>query len=118
MKKQLYRFILAASLLSTGMAAVAQEEEPTPRPTTPRWVSGKGYWVVESNIHIPRQYTVRFYNNDQLLVYKEQLQGVQLKLERRKVKMNLKRVLEAAVLAWEKQRQVKENEGWVTAALH
>jgi hypothetical protein len=51
------------------------------------------------------------------MVYKEQVQGVLLKLEKRKVKMHLKRVLETAILAWEKQHQAKENEGWVINAV-
>ncbi len=116
MKKCLNLLVLACLLLA-GTAAFAQEEEVTPAPVAPRWVSEKGYWVVESNIHVPKQYTVRFYNNDQVMVYKEQVQGIVLKLERRRVKMNLRKVLEAAVLAWEKQRQTKENEGWVVNAI-
>lgn len=118
MKKNWKRFIVIIGLLIVQAAVIAQEEATVARPTTPRWASEKGYWVVESNIKTPRQYTIRFYNNDQVMVYKEQLQDITLKMEKRKVKMNLKRVLEAAVLAWEKQRQVKENEGWVVKSFH
>ncbi|AXY76805.1 hypothetical protein D3H65_23650 [Paraflavitalea soli] len=116
MKKCLNLLVLTC-LLMGSTAAFAQNEEDTPAPATPRWVSEKGYWVVESNVHVPKQYTVRFYNNDQVMVYKEEVQGVVLKLQRRRVKMNLKKVLETAVLAWEKQRQTKENEGWVYNAI-
>ena len=77
----------------------------------------KGYWIIESNIHVPKQYTVRFYNNDQVMVYKEEVKGVHLKVEKRKVKMHLKRVLETALVAWNKQQQAKENEGWVVNAI-
>ncbi|WP_315819272.1 hypothetical protein [Paraflavitalea speifideaquila] len=116
MKKYLTTLTVLAFLLIDQATAFAQEED-TPVPITPRWVSAKGYWVVESNVHNPKQYTIRFYNNDQVMVYKEQVQGITLKLEKRKVKMNLKRVLDAAVLAWEKKPQVKENEGWVVNAI-
>lgn len=115
--KKCLKLLVLACLLIGSTAAFAQEEEATSAPVTPRWVSEKGYWVVESNVHVPKQYTVRFYNNDQVMVYQEQVQGVVLKLEKRRVKMNLKKVLEAAVVAWEKQRQPKENEGWVYNAI-
>lgn len=117
MKKCVNVFIAITCLLMLHITALAQDDEITAAPAIPRWVSEKGYWVVESNIKIPRQYTIRFYNNDQVMVYKEQVQGVILKLQKRSVKMNLKRVLETAVLAWEKQHQVKENEGWVVNSI-
>lgn len=117
MKKCLNLLIVLACLLIGSTVALAQDEETSTAPATPRWVSEKGYWVVESNVKIPKQYTIRFYNNDQLMVYQEQVQGIVLKLQKRSVKMNLKKVLEAAVLAWEKQRQPKENEGWVVNAI-
>ncbi len=116
MKKCLNVLTVLAFLLIGQATAFAQDED-TPVPVTPRWVSDKGYWVVESNVKIPKQYTIKFYNNDQVLVYKEQVEGIVLKLEKRKVKMNLKRVLEAAVLAWQKKPQIKENEGWVVNAI-
>lgn len=117
MKKCVNVFLVITCLLMLHVTALAQDDEITAAPVTPRWVSEKGYWVVESNVHIPKQYTIRFYNNDQVMVYKEQVQGIILKLQKRRVKMNLRRVLETAVLAWEKQRQVKENEGWVVNAI-
>lgn len=119
MKQVHYRaLLLAACLLTAGTVWAQEQETATAAPlSTPRWASEKGYWIVESNIHTPRQYTIRFYNNDQVLVYKEKVQGQTLKLSRKKVKMNLKKVLETAILAWEKQPQLKENEGWVSNGL-
>lgn len=111
--------ILAVVLLCSATAfAQGEEHDQAKAPATPRWVSEKGYWIVESNIHVPKQYIVRFYNNDHTLVYKEEIKGMTLKLERRKVKMHLKQVLEAALYAWTKQQQAKENEGWVVQAMH
>lgn len=117
MKKRANQFIAIISMLMIHVAAFAQDDQPTGGPVTPRWVSEKGYWVVESNIHVPKQYTIHFYNNEHVMVYKEKVEGVVLKLQKRKVKMNLRRVLETAVLAWEKQPQPKENEGWVVNAI-
>lgn len=71
---------------------------------TPRWVSTQGYWVAESNKQQPLEHTIRFYNNDDVLVYQEKLSGVKLNLERRKVRMKLKSVLDQAVVAWQQQK--------------
>lgn len=113
MKKSIKQIFVIASLLILGTAAVAQEETTNTTPVTPRWVSEKGYWVAESNVNIPKQYTVRFYNNDHVMVYSEKIEGVVLKLDRTKVKMHLKKVLESSVVAWEVKRKASENEGWV-----
>ncbi|NII24383.1 hypothetical protein HB364_04805 [Pseudoflavitalea sp. X16] len=110
--------LIAISCLLLLHTATAQDDQESTAPATPRWVSEKGYWIVESNVNTPKQYTVRFYNNDHVVVYTEKIQGVVLRLNRRKVKMNLKRVLETAILAWEKQPRAKENQGWVASALH
>lgn len=83
-------------------AVIAQNK---PRPV-PEWVSAKGWWMVESNIHLPKQHIVYFYNNEGVLVYKEKLEGVRLNPEKRKLKMQLKQVLETTVVAWEKDRKV------------
>ena len=83
------------------------------QPSTPKWVSDKGWWVVESNIHSPKQHIVYFYNNDGTLVYKEKVEGLRLNPNKRIIKMELKQVLETSVLAWEKQHQSKENESLV-----
>lgn len=83
----------------------------------PSWVSDKGWWVVESNIHSPKQHIVYFYNNEGVLVYKEKLEGIRLKPEKAAIKMHLKEVLEASVLAWEKQHLLKENESLVVNRL-
>lgn len=116
MKKRVNLIVISCLLLLH--TAIAQDDQHSTAPAAPRWISEKGYWVVESNANMPKQFTVRFYNNDHVMVYTEKVQGVQLRLQRRKIKMNLKRVLEASILAWEKQHQPKENQGWVVSALY
>lgn len=111
--------VIACLLLGQANASAQEEAEShfKSAPTPPCWASEKGYWVVASNIHVPKQYIISFYNNDQIMVYKEEVKGVKLKLDRRKTKMHLKQVLEAAVLAWNQQQQVKEDQGWVVNAI-
>lgn len=70
----------------------------------PRWISDKGFWQVESNIHSPRKNTVYFFNSEKVLIYKENVNGVKLNLSKTRVKMRLKKALEAAILAWNNER--------------
>jgi hypothetical protein len=67
---------------------------------TPAWVSEKGYWVAENNLRTPRHCILRFYSNDNILVGTKEFSGSRLKLNRRKTKMQLKRMLEAELLQW------------------
>jgi hypothetical protein len=97
MKKMITAGLLAAILTLSYLVAPAQQEN-TP---APKWVSEKGYWVVEGNLNTPHQHTIRFYSNDDVLVYTETLKDVKLNANRRKVKMKLKKVLESAIVAWE-----------------
>jgi hypothetical protein len=114
MKKQ-FQTGIALLLFSFFAFSAAAQEEPA---TTAKWVSDKGYWVVEGNIHEPLQHTIRFYNNDDVLLYKETLSGVKLNLDKRKVKMKLKKVLESAVIAWEQKKTTEVDKSYVAAILH
>jgi hypothetical protein len=114
-------FLLTALLLMNTVAKAQEKATPVTgsnhQHKVPAYVSDRGYWIVESNIYTPRQCTIRFYNNDHVMVYTEKVEGVQLKLKRKKVKMHLKQVLETTLVAWELQKQSKENEGWVINAI-
>ena|SRR5687767_9024632 len=84
---------------------------------SPDWVSEKGWWVIESNIHTPKQHIFYFYNNDGVLVYKEKIEGMRINTTKRTTRLQLKQVLETSVLTWEKQRLRKENEALVVNIL-
>ena len=91
--------LFVATFLLAYVCAPAQENP------IPKWVSEKGYWVVEGNVHTPLNNTIRFYNNDDMLVYTETLNGVKLNINKRKVKMKLKQALETAIIAWESRKE-------------
>jgi hypothetical protein len=101
--------IIAITGLLMHAAVFAQDKAGV----SPEWVSEKGWWMVESNIHSRKQHTVYFYNNEGVLVYKEKLEGVRLKPNKRSTRMHLKKVLETTILAWEQQHQAKENDSLV-----
>ena len=53
MKTNLKFIVLLAALLSAALGGIAQEEEQPVPQQIPRWISDKGYWVVESNLKTP-----------------------------------------------------------------
>ena len=98
--------LLGAYFLLITLATSAQ----TPEPKVPRWVPTKGYWVIESNIHTPKQSTVFFYNNDGVMVYKEAVEGRRLKVENRSTRLHLAYVLQHSITAWEKNRPLAQDQ--------
>ena len=84
---------------------------------SPRWLPEKGYWVIESSLREPQNAIVHFYNDENIKVYKEEVKGYGRKLNRRKYKMQLKKMLDKAVTAWAGQQPLRENEGFFIALL-
>ncbi len=112
--KQYFKTMMAVVVLAfISFSAFAQDEQPV----IPKWVSDKGYWVIESNIKEPLNHVIRFYNNDNVLLYKEAVNGVKLNPEKRAIRMKLKKVLEASVVAWEQKKVTEENKNYVAAIL-
>lgn len=112
--KQYFKTVMAVVVLAfISFSAFAQDEQPV----TPKWVSDKGYWVIESNIKDPLNHLIRFYNNDNVLLYKEAVTSVKLNPEKRAVRMKLKKVLEVSVIAWEQKKAMEENKNYVAAIL-
>ncbi|HET6226127.1 MAG TPA: hypothetical protein VFF27_07590, partial [Bacteroidia bacterium] len=58
----------------------------------------------------PKSAIVYFYNNDNILVYQEKIEGVKLNPKKDATKMKLKKVLETAVWAWNAKQPVKESQ--------
>ena len=112
MKKIKSCLFLLVCLLVTYIGKAQNKEQSN----TPRWLSEKGYWVVESNIKTPENSIVYFYTNDHKLVYTEKVNGVVLNTSKRKTRMKLKKVLDKVVNAWETTGVVK-TEGELTAIL-
>ncbi|MES1220846.1 MAG: hypothetical protein ABUT20_35425 [Bacteroidota bacterium] len=79
------------------------------------WASDKGYWVIESNIHDPMNHIVRFYTNENVLLHTEYLSGVKLNIDKRKVKMKLKKALEETWLLCEQHKKPDAISGYISA---
>jgi hypothetical protein len=101
MKKARFNLLLVTFLL-IGSAGLAQYEAADNVPARPpRWACEKGYWVVESNIKTPENSIVRFYNNEQKLIYTENVTGTVLNTKKRSTLKKLKRALDKVINDWE-----------------
>lgn len=114
MKKKIKCLIVFLTFVVISSCSVAQSQT---HERVPKWVSDKGYWVLESNIHSPLEHTVLFYNNENILVYKESISGMRLNPKKTSVKMKLKKALEAALMACQKTGTTEENKQYLSAAL-
>lgn len=103
------KIVVTALILSLLCFAVQAQEIPS-LISKPRYVSDKGFWMVQSNVNNPKESIIYFYNNNKVEVYKEIVSGERLKLHKRKTLMSLKKILETAVLAWEQNKPIKEDE--------
>jgi hypothetical protein len=108
------KHIVITTLLAVAFTSVCYSQSESKHP---KWLSEKGYWMIESNVKTPKNNTLYFFNNDNVLVYKEKLEGVKLNINRAKVKMSLKNILEQSVTAWEQKHIANENSFLVAAAL-
>lgn len=103
-------FTLLLNFFSTAVFAQLAEEtiQTTAYPSTTE-VSEKGYWVVETNMNTPKFNTIYFYNNHNVIVYKENVNGVVINLKKRRVKKALKKALEQSILAFNQKPGSIEN---------
>jgi len=108
MKKVFSAFLI---FLFTGISSVAfsQDQDLVFTPVTPKWISDKGFWQIESNKKTPENSIIYFFNNEGTLVYKERIEGLTINLRKKKVLMTLKKVLEDSVIAWEERHSFDEN---------
>lgn len=112
--KQTIKFILAVTIFCfTSFYSLGQDEPPF----NTRWVSAKGYWVLEENIHKPTEQVIRFYNNDNLLLYQETLTNMKMNVAKRRIKMKLKKLLESTITTWEQNKIVRQNQNYVSMIL-
>ena len=86
----------------------AQESIPAFNSPKPAWIPENGYWIVESNIKTPKHAIVYFYSDDDIMIYKEEIEGIKLNLKKEKTKMKLKKLLESALWAWEAKKPINE----------
>ena len=102
--KKTFLITLITILSFFSVTAFAQTDK------APKWVPQSGYWVVETNTHDQKSSIIYFYNNNDEMVYKEKVEGMVIRTKKRSVKMNLKKVLDRSVLAYNTKHKAGENE--------
>ncbi len=117
MNKHVTNTVLSIMLSFVFIVAHTQEEDTaSSKPTTPRWASDKGYWVIKTNIKTPKSAIVYFYDNNNTLVYEEAVEGVKLNVRRARTKLKLTRAMEKAVLAYQQKQPLKQKDQLVAIA--
>lgn len=114
MFQKLKRSVIASLCFFVSVTALAQEEAAYNK--IPRYVSSKGYWVIQSNVKQPKEAVVYFYNLQHVLVYKEEVKNVKLNINRTGVKMRLKKALDKAIVAYDKGGRSFEDEKIIATA--
>ncbi|GAB2515385.1 hypothetical protein [Spirosoma aerophilum] len=71
-----------------------------------------GFWVVETTPK-SRQCTVRFYTNDQRLIYQETV-NQPININRQQTKRQLNSALEQAMFVWNATHQLPADRQWVS----
>jgi hypothetical protein len=99
------RSVLATALFIIGSFTVQAQSKKEPI------VARDGFWVVETAPK-SRQCTVRFYTNDQKLIYQETMNR-RLNIARRQTKQQLNIALEQALFVWTNTHQVPADRQWV-----
>jgi predicted LPLAT superfamily acyltransferase len=77
--------ITLAILIIAAVSSFAQNKPST-----------TGSWVIESNVKQPKVQTVKFYNNDNQLLYSETV-NKRLNINRKKIRQNLDKVLDSLI---------------------
>jgi hypothetical protein len=109
MKQVLTSIAFVAIFSIISLVSFAQEEEQQAPPAKCKWVSEKGYWVVESNIKSKSSSIIHFYNNNDTEIYSEKVEGKVLNVSKRKTLKLLSKALDASLLAWEKSQKPRED---------
>ncbi len=110
MKKQRLLFGLFLLFIVESATSFAQDERQAVAHSTSKCVSKLGYWVIESNVNTPKHNIVYFYNNDNVLVYNETIDGDVLNLNKRRTKMRLKKMVEQKVTAYVETQKESEDQ--------
>lgn len=103
-----------AALFTLSLSAFAFGQEKSQH--IPKWISTEGYWQVVSNIKAPKENVVYFFNNENVLIYKENISGMKLKLNKRKTLLRLKTALDEALQAWTNNKMFKDNDVLIATA--
>ncbi len=115
MKYYLRISILFIAITFLKLPVKAQETNKRP---SQKSIPGKGYWVIEGNIHSPKTNTFYCYNNEDSLIYTEKIVGIKFNTKRRTTLKKLNKMLNNSLLTADKINTATENGSLVKAILN
>jgi hypothetical protein len=80
-------------------------------------VSANGYWVLVSNNNVKNVTTVQFYNIEDQLIYQEEVRNQKININRLKTLRCLRKGLDSALVAWNREKQALYNKNWMAVNL-
>lgn len=103
--------VLSIAVIITLSVLTASAQAPSKAGAIPE----NGFWEVITNEAASGLATVKFYDLSSHLIYEEHLAGVRLDLTRRKTCRRLNQSLQSALVAWEENKQLLKDQGFVAA---
>jgi hypothetical protein len=98
MKKTITLIALTVVMFSFATGSFAQDTKST--------VPENGYFVLVSNKNVAKVTTVRFYNNDNTMIYEEKVTGVEIDLDNKATVDQLNLGLEKALTAYNNNQKM------------
>lgn len=105
--KLLYVLLLAGILMFVSLGASARPgKEPKP---------DNGFWVIVSNEKTPDSSIVQFYDQKSVLLYEEHVNGLRIDIGSKRTRRRLNKSLQTALIAWNKEKELLKDKGFVAA---
>jgi predicted membrane-bound mannosyltransferase len=108
MKKNMITVFIFTIVLTAGISQDGLSQKRM------KYIPEHGFWQLVSNIHEDNFTIVRFYNDNKELIHEEKLM-VKLHPEKIKTLRYLKKELDKALLAWNRQKQPLPDKGWIVS---
>ena len=102
MKKYCFAVLATTILLTASSISFGQKKQ--------NYVPEKGYWQLVSNIHEKKAVTVRFYTDENTMIYEEKISNKKLNPNRQRVRRQLYYALQEAYNQWASNRMIKNND--------
>jgi hypothetical protein len=101
MKKNLIALTILTLFLFLSHSVFAQEKQ--------NYIPEKGYWQLVSNLKDKKTVTVRFYNDQNEMIYEETLSNTKMNPDRKKVRRQLYYALQDAYGQWAVAQKITGN---------
>jgi hypothetical protein len=81
------------------------------------WIPENGFWEIITNKGVKKQAHVQLYDLDKHLIYEEFLTGIIIDVRKRQTCRALNKSLQAALLAWNENKQPIKDKGLIAGMI-